>query len=82
VVVVSADPQPKQERFRVEIGAQYSFIPDSGLELIRDFGVKMPLVSLARRVTFVIGRAREVLWIGSGRQAIDPTAAIAALARY
>ena len=42
----------------------------------------MMLLSMSKRVTFVIGKGREILWVGTGRQALDPSGAIKALARY
>ena len=57
-------------------------MPDPDLTLVRAFGAKMMLLSMAKRVTFVIGKGREILWVGSGRQAFDPSGAINALARY
>jgi peroxiredoxin len=81
-VAASADRFATQERFRDELGAEFSFVADSELSLVRLFGVKMLLLSMAKRVTFVIGKNREILWTGSGRKALDPSGAIAALARY
>jgi peroxiredoxin Q/BCP len=40
--------------------------------------VKMPVISLAQRTTFVIGEGRKVLEVQSGSSAIDPSAAVAA----
>ena len=61
-----------------EIGAQFAFIADNRAELIRLFGVKTPLIKLAKRTTFVIGAERRVLHVDTGRAAVSTDGAVAA----
>jgi peroxiredoxin len=75
---VSADSEAKQAAFRREIGAPFSFVSDPSAALIKTFGVKMPLLKWAKRTTFVIGADRTIIDVVSGREAVDPSAAIAA----
>ncbi len=67
---MSADKEAKQAEFRRSIGAPFSFVADPDATLIRLFGVKTPLIKIAKRVTFVIGRGRKVLHVESGGDAI------------
>jgi thioredoxin-dependent peroxiredoxin len=50
--------------------------------LTREYGVKTPLVTFAKRYTFVIGKDRKVLHVDSGGDAIDPGAAMEACRLY
>jgi peroxiredoxin len=78
VLAVSADKEATQARFRKEIGAPFAFIADSNAELIKLFGIKTPLIKLAKRTTFVIGEGRKIVHVDSGRSAIDPSGALEA----
>lgn len=46
--------------------------------MIAQYGVKMPLIKLAKRTTFVIGAERKILEVITGGDAVDPSSAIAA----
>jgi peroxiredoxin len=79
---VSSDDAATSDAFRSELGAGFGFIADPKAELIRQYGVKTPLLRYARRHTFVIGRGRRVLAVDSGGRAIDPTTAVDACSLY
>jgi len=53
-------------------------VSDTSGELMRSFDVKLPVVKLAKRTTFVIGKERKILHIDSGKSAIDTDGAAAA----
>ncbi len=66
------------KKFKESLKAQFAFVPDPEGKIINAFDVKMPVLSLAQRYTFVIGEGRKVLAMSSGSDAIDPSAAVAA----
>jgi len=78
ILAISGDKEATQDRFRREIGAPFGFVADRKGEIISLYGVKAPLVTIAKRTTFVIGAERRVLHVDTGGSAIDPDGAIAA----
>jgi thioredoxin-dependent peroxiredoxin len=82
ILAVSADKQSRQAEFRREIGAPFAFIADPKGELLRLYGVKTPLVTFARRTTFVIGKGRKILHIDTGGDAVDVSGAAQACSLY
>jgi len=78
VLAVSADDAATLNKFKESLKAQFTFVPDPDGKLINAFDVKMPVMSMAQRYTFVIGEGRKVLKVQSGSDAIDPAAAVAA----
>jgi peroxiredoxin len=70
------DPVEKLREFKASLKAQFPFVSDPKGELVAKFDVKMPVISLAKRFTFVIGEGRKILKVDSGSDAIDPNAAI------
>lgn len=65
-------------RFKAELKAPFLFIPDPEGKIVKAFDVKTPVVSFAKRYTFVIGEDRKILKVESGGDAINPEGAIAA----
>lgn len=63
-------------KFKESLKAQFPFIPDPDARLTKLYDVKVPVMSLANRYTFVIGEDRKVLKVESGKDAIDPNGAI------
>ncbi|MBF5045219.1 peroxiredoxin [Aggregicoccus sp. 17bor-14] len=78
VLAVSMDDVETMRRFKQELGAPFTFVPDPEGELVRRFGVKMPLIPVPRRYTFVLGEGRRVLKVEAGKDAADPGGAIGA----
>ena len=78
LLAISSDDDFKQAQWKASLGASYSFIADEQGELIRLFKVKMPLITVAKRVTYVVGEGRKILHVERGSHAIDPSEAIAA----
>ena len=61
---VSRDPQETSDRFRESLGLPYPMLGDPDGKILSAYGVRWPLIGLARRVTYVIGpspRIREVI---------------------
>jgi peroxiredoxin len=65
-------------RFKAELKAPFLFIPDPEGDIVGKFDVKTPVVSFAKRYTFVIGEDRKILKVESGSDAINPEGAIVA----
>jgi peroxiredoxin len=82
VLAISGDKQAKQEDFRRALKAEYAFVADPDGSLIRAYGVKAPLVTLARRTTFVIGKERKILRIFQGTEALDSDGALQACSLF
>lgn len=78
VVAISADDTDTLKSWRDELKAPQTFVSDYDLNIIRLYDVKMTLVGVAQRHTFVIGPGRKVLSHVSGSDAINPDGAIAA----
>lgn len=75
VIAVSADKDARQAEFRREIGAEFSFVGDPKGTLIKAYGIKTPLVTFAKRTTFVIGKGRKVLYVDQGKSSLDAAGA-------
>jgi peroxiredoxin len=60
VVGISTDDHDTQCRFAASLQATFPLIADKDGSIARAWGTMMPLIGWARRVTFVVGRARRV----------------------
>jgi peroxiredoxin len=60
VVGISTDDHDTQCRFAASLQATFPLIADKDGSITRAWGTRMPLIGWARRVTFVVGRARRV----------------------
>ena len=76
VLAVSMDDAPTMAKFKQSLGANFTFVPDPEGNLVRLFDVKMPLLSIPRRFTFVIGEGRRIVKVEAGKDAADPGGAI------
>lgn len=76
VLAVSMDDAPTMAKFKQSLGANFTFVPDPEGNLVRLFDVKMPLLSMPRRFTFVIGEGRRIVKVEAGKDAADPGGAI------
>ncbi|QRN99106.1 peroxiredoxin [Archangium violaceum] len=83
VLAVSMDDKETLTKFKESLKAPFAFIPDPEGKLASLYDVKtsdearMPGMKFANRFTFVIGEDGKVLKVESGKDAIDPTEAIA-----
>jgi thioredoxin-dependent peroxiredoxin len=78
VLAVSMDDAETLKKFKDSLQAPFAFIADPDGTLVKQFDVKAPVISLSQRYTFVVGEGRKVLRVDSGKDAVDPAAAIAA----
>ncbi|MCP3100154.1 redoxin domain-containing protein [Myxococcus sp. K15C18031901] len=76
VLAFSTDDAPTLTRFKADLKAPFPFIPDPEGKVVDAYDVKMPLVTVSKRYTFVVGADRKVLKVDSGGDAVDPTGAI------
>ncbi len=60
VVGVSQDTQDTNDRFRASLDLPFPLVGDPKGEILRAYGVRWPVVGLAQRVTYVIGRSTKV----------------------
>ena len=60
MVGVSADPQETNDRFAKSLELPYPMVGDPDGGIVRAWGVRWPLVGLARRASFLVGRDRKV----------------------
>jgi thioredoxin-dependent peroxiredoxin len=73
---VSADDQATADRFRASLELPYPLVGDPGKKVLNAYGVRIPVLGLARRVTFVIGRDRRIEAVHES--AFDPESHVAA----
>lgn len=55
---------------------------DADGELMTTYGVKLPLIKVSKRVTFVIGKDRKILHVDEGSAAVSTDGAIAACSLF
>jgi thioredoxin-dependent peroxiredoxin len=60
VIGVSTDPAATLQRFREERGLPYALVSDAGGSITRAYRARWPIIGLARRVTYLIGRDRKI----------------------
>jgi thioredoxin-dependent peroxiredoxin len=56
VIGVSADDQATADRFRESLALPYPLVGDPDGAILKAWGVRIPVVGVARRVTFVVAR--------------------------
>jgi peroxiredoxin len=78
VIAISMDDAETMKKFKAELKAPYAFIPDPEGKIVALYDVKMPVMSMANRYSFVVGEDRKVVKVQSGKDALDPAEAIAA----
>ena len=60
MVGVSTDPQATSDRFREELCLPFALVGDGDGSVARAYGVRWPVIGLARRATFLVGRDKTV----------------------
>ncbi len=78
VLLVSGDNVETLKKFRDKKGAGLSYVADPEAELIARYGAKLPVLSMARRVTFVIAPDGRIAAVHSNDQALDARQALEA----
>ena len=57
---MSQDSQERNEEFRKSLELPYPLVGDPGGTILRAYKVRWPIVGLAQRVSYVIGRDRKI----------------------
>ncbi|MBN8233149.1 peroxiredoxin [Corallococcus macrosporus] len=78
VLAFSTDDAETLTRFKTELKAPFAFIPDPDGKIVGAYDVKMPVLTVSKRYTFVVGEDRKILKVDEGKDAIDVSGAIAA----
>jgi len=60
VVGVSRDRQETNDRFRESLGLPFPLVGDAGGRIATAYEVRWPVIGLARRITYVVGRDRKI----------------------
>lgn len=60
MIGVSADTQETMDRFSESLELPYALVGDPEGAILKAYGVRWPVLGMARRVTFVIGRERKI----------------------
>ncbi|MET0406351.1 MAG: peroxiredoxin [Cystobacter sp.] len=77
LLAVSTDDSETLTKFKDSLKAPFAFVPDPDAKLSELYDVKMPVMKLANRYTFVIGEDRKIIKVDSGKDAINAQSAIA-----
>jgi thioredoxin-dependent peroxiredoxin len=77
VIGVSGDAQATLLRFAEELELPYRLVGDPKGTIRGAWGVKWPVIGLARRVSFVVGRDRTVRHVHHAERDVDSHAATA-----
>jgi peroxiredoxin Q/BCP len=76
VVGISTDSVETQRKFKEKYALPYPLLSDEDGRVAKQYGGTMPVVGLANRATFVVGKDGLVKQVIEGQQAIDPGVAI------
>jgi peroxiredoxin Q/BCP len=79
MIAVSTDSAEDECKFKTQLGASYSMVADPDGKLVALYDVKVPIVTYAKRRTFVIDQEGIVTFVAEGNDAIDPSGAIEAV---
>lgn len=72
VIGISVDGPAKNKAYAESLGLTYPILSDNDRTVSREYGVLIPLIRLAKRVTFVIDQHGIIQSIQRGSEAMDP----------
>lgn len=75
---ISVDSREKNQAFAESLSVRFPILSDEKKAASRAYGVLIPIIRLARRVTFVIDKQGTIREIIKGSDAIDPRGTIQA----
>lgn len=70
VIAISGDTQAALKSFKSDLHATFAFVADDKGELMKAYNAKMPLIRVAKRRTFVIGRDKHIALVVRDQDAI------------
>lgn len=76
MVAISTDDLETLKRFKADRQAPYAFLSDPGGKVARQYGGVYPVIGLAHRANYVIGRDGRVVSAVVGDEAVDPSASV------
>ncbi len=77
VIGISVDSEAKNKAFAGSLGLSFPVVSDPHRTVSRLYGVLMPVIRWAKRVTFIINKDGVIQSIQRGEEAIDPNKAYA-----
>ncbi|MGH9342454.1 MAG: redoxin domain-containing protein [Terriglobia bacterium] len=80
VISISVDSPAKNKAYAESLKATYPILSDHRRAVSREYGVLMPVIRLAKRVTFVIDQRGIIQAIQRGGDAMDPANSLVACA--
>ncbi len=76
MVAISADDVETLKRFKEERKAPFEFLSDADKNVAPKWSGTMPIIGLANRANYVVGRDGKIVSVVTGSAAIDPSAAV------
>ena len=72
---ISVDSREKNKQFAESLGVSFPILSDEEKSVSRAYGILIPILRWANRVTFVIDKQGVIREVIKGGAAIDPTGA-------
>jgi peroxiredoxin len=81
VLAISTDFTPSLAQFKKQLNADFPLLSDHMRKVSELYGVLIPQMGIANRVTFVVDKDGKIVNIDEGAAALDPTGAETACSR-
>lgn len=81
VIAVSTDFTPTLKHWKQELHAEFPMLSDHMRKVSEEYGILIPNLGIANRVTFVIDADGKIADIQENKAALDPTGAETACSR-
>ena len=81
VLAISTDFNPSLGEFKKQTGANFPMLSDHNRKVSEQYGVLIPDMGIANRVTFVVDADGKIADIEEGKSALDPMGAETACKR-
>jgi mycoredoxin-dependent peroxiredoxin len=81
VIGISVDSEARNKAYAESLGLTFPVVSDPHRTVSRQYGVLMPVIRWAKRVTFIIDKEGIIQSIQRGEEAINPSNAHASCAR-
>jgi len=81
VLAISTDFTPTLDHWKKELHADFPMLSDHMRKVSEQYGILIPQLGIANRVTFVVDTDGKIVSIQEGKEALDPTGAETACSR-
>jgi len=81
VLAISTDFTPTLDHWKKELHADFPMLSDHMRKVSEQYGILIPQLGIANRVTFVVDTEGKIVSIQEGKEALDPTGAETACSR-